>query len=86
MQLDGEDLHANVLKAGHHGSDTSSSALFVGFVSPEFAIFSRGCDNRYGHPHEEVVELFRRFEIQTFDTCTDDTITFVSDGESVTKQ
>lgn len=86
VQLDGEDLRANVLKVGHHGSDTSSSELFVGFVSPEYAVFSRGCDNRYGHPHEEVVALFNRFEIQTFDTCEDGTITFMSDGAKVEKR
>ncbi|MBI5456720.1 MBL fold metallo-hydrolase [Candidatus Kaiserbacteria bacterium] len=82
VRLDGEALHSSVLKAGHHGSRTSSSPLFVGFVDPEYAVFSRGCDNSYGHPHEEVVELFKRFEVQTRDTC-DGRVTFVSDGQSV---
>lgn len=85
-QLDGKNLRANVLKAGHHGSDTSSSALFVGFVSPEYAVFSRGCDNRYGHPHAEVAALFKRFEMPTFDTCESGTITFVSDGTTVRRK
>lgn len=83
VQLGGERLRSNVLKAGHHGSDTSSSELFVGFVSPEYAVFSRGCDNRYGHPHADVVALFKRFEIPTLDTCTEGTITFASDGRTV---
>lgn len=83
VQLDGKALKANVLKAGHHGSRTSSSPLFVGFVDPEYAVFSRGCDNSYGHPHEEVVELFNRLEIPTLDTCTDGTVTFMSDGEKI---
>ena len=83
-QLDGKALKANVLKAGHHGSRTSSSPLFLGFVNPNFGVFSRGCDNTYGHPHQEVVDLFKRFEIPTLDTCTDGTITFVSDGNAVT--
>ncbi len=83
VQLDGKALASNFLKAGHHGSRTSSSALFVGFVSPEYAVFSRGCDNSYGHPHEEVVELFKRFEIQTHDTCEEGTVTLVSDGQNV---
>jgi len=76
-------LKANVLKVGHHGSKTSSSPLFVGFVSPEYAVFSRGCDNSYGHPHPEVVAIFERFEIPTLDTCKDGLITFVSDGIAV---
>lgn len=83
VQLDGKELKSNVLKAGHHGSDTSSSELFVGFVSPEYAIFSRGCDNRYGHPHADVVALFKRFEISTLDTCEEETIKIVSDGATV---
>ena len=91
VQLDGSTtlttsangLKANVLKVGHHGSKTSSSPLFVGFVSPEYAVFSRGCDNSYGHPHPEVVALFERFEIPTLDTCKDGLITFVSDGIAV---
>ncbi|KKW19615.1 MAG: hypothetical protein UY63_C0009G0010 [Parcubacteria group bacterium GW2011_GWA2_51_10] len=81
--LDGKNLHANVLKAGHHGSRTSSSELFIGFVDPEFAVFSRGCDNSYGHPHKEVIEIFERFEIPTYDTCKNGAITFMSDGNTV---
>ena len=86
VQLDGEGLHSNVLKAGHHGSRTSSSLQFVGYVSPEYGIFSRGCDNTYGHPHEEPVAVFARLGVQTFDTCEDGSITFVSDGIAVRKE
>ena len=84
--LDGKELHSNVLKAGHHGSKTSSSELFIGFVSPEYAVCSRGCDNSYGHPHAEVVALFKRFEIPALDTCKDGAITFVSDGTTVRRR
>ena len=62
---------------------TSSAPLFVGYVAPASAVFSRGCDNRYGHPHPDVTSLFKRFEIPTFDTCEDGTVTFVSDGNIV---
>ena len=86
VQLDGENLQANVLKAGHHGSRTSSSELFVGYVSPEFAVFSRGCDNKYGHPHKEVIDTFEKFDISVLDTCANGTITFVSDGQKVIKK
>lgn len=86
ITLDGGDLKSNVLKAGHHGSRTSSSRMFVGFVSPEYAIFSRGCENSYGHPHEEVVATFAQFGIPTFDTCEDGNVTFVSDGKKVRRE
>lgn len=82
--LDGKSLQADVLKAAHHGSKTSSHILFVGFVDPEYAVYSRGCTNSYGHPSKETIETFARFDIPTFDTCNDGTITFVSDGKTVT--
>lgn len=83
VQLDGKKLQSTVLKAGHHGSKTSSSLFFVGFVDPEYAVFSRGCDNTYGHPHQEVVELYNRFQIKKLDTCADGRVIFVSDGTAV---
>lgn len=83
VALDGKSLHANVLKAGHHGSKTSSSLAFVGFVDPEYAVYSRGCDNSYGHPHKDTIATFARFDIPTLDTCEEGTITFVSDGETL---
>jgi competence protein ComEC len=82
----GTDLHADVLKAGHHGSRTSSSPLFVGLVSPQWGVFSRGCDNKYGHPHAETVAVFKKFGIPVVDTCTDGRVTFVSDGGAVTRK
>jgi len=84
--LDGKELHSNVLKAGHHGSKTSSSPLFLGYVAPEYAVFSRGCDNKYGHPAQETVERFAQFGIPAFDTCKDGTVTFVSDGQTVVRE
>lgn len=86
VALDGTNLIANVLKAGHHGSRTSSSLSFVGFVSPEYGVFSRGCDNSYGHPHEEPVAVFARLGVEMFDTCKNGSITFVSDGVTVSKE
>lgn len=84
--LDGKGLLSDVLKAGHHGSRTSSSLSFVGFVSPEYAIYSRGCHNTYGHPHDEVKETFAKLEIPTLDTCENGTITFVSNGKTVARE
>jgi len=79
-------LKSNVLKAGHHGSKTSSSALFLGYVAPEYGVYSRGCDNKYGHPAQQTVDTFARFDIPTLDTCKDGTVTFVSDGQTVIRK
>ncbi len=47
-----------LLKAGHHGSKTSSGTEFLNFVKPDIAVISCGYHNSYGHPHKEVVERF----------------------------
>jgi len=86
VRLDGDSLDSDVLKAGHHGSRTSSDISFVGFVSPEYGIYSRGCDNTYGHPHDEVKETFARLGILTLDTCEEGNITFISDGKTVVRK
>lgn len=76
----GKNLQSDVLKAGHHGSKTSSDETFVKTVNPSYVVFSRGCDNRYGHPSPEVVELFKKLSIPALDTCEQGTVTFESDG------
>lgn len=84
--LDGKKLHSDILKAGHHGSRTSSSEMFIGLVSPAHAVLSRGCNNRYGHPHQEVIDVLNKFETEIFDTCEDGSIRFVSDGSTVLRK
>lgn len=79
----GETLESEVLKLGHHGSDTSSSGLFLETVSPQYAVVSAGKDNRYGHPHEEVLLRAGEAGAQILSTAEDGTITFYSDGARV---
>ncbi len=86
VQMDGVNLKSDVLKAAHHGSKTSSSALFLGYVHPEYGMYSRGCENSYGHPAQQTIDTFARFEIPTLDTCEEGTITFVSDGKTVVRK
>lgn len=85
-RLDGARLKSDVLKAAHHGSKTSSAPVFVGYVAPAYAVYSRGCDNSYGHPHVQTVKTFARFEVPTLDTCEEGTVTFVSDGTHVVRK
>jgi competence protein ComEC len=86
VSLDGKELRANVLKAGHHGSRTSSAPLFVGWVNPQWVVYSRGCDNAFGHPNTETVDTMTRFGIPVADTCTEGTIRFLSNGEKVWRE
>lgn len=79
----GYGLNSDVLKAGHHGSKTSSSADFVQSVSPSYVIYSRGCDNRYGHPAPTVVSFFESLHVTALDTCESGDISFISDGQTI---
>ncbi|MCR4274721.1 MAG: MBL fold metallo-hydrolase [Candidatus Campbellbacteria bacterium] len=83
VALDGATLKSDILKAGHHGSRTSSSPEFVRAVSPTYAIISAGKDNQYGHPHKEVMQLFASSSIQTLATYDLGIIIFESDGKTV---
>lgn len=64
----GSNIKADVLKVGHHGSHTSTSENWVKQVSPSVAFISAGLDNRYGHPHEEVVERLSAQGVVLFST------------------
>ncbi|MBI2989669.1 MAG: MBL fold metallo-hydrolase [Candidatus Magasanikbacteria bacterium] len=56
----GDRLEVEVLKVGHHGSDTSSSQNFLDQVNPTYAIISSGEDNKYGHPSKRVLKRLER--------------------------
>ncbi len=73
-------LDVDVLKAGHHGSRTSTSLTFAEATSPEFAIISAGKDNTYGHPHKEVLNILERVGAVIKSTALSGTLKFESDG------
>jgi competence protein ComEC len=82
VMLDGENLESDVLKVGHHGSKTSSSEAFVGFVQPKYSVISAGKDNTYGHPHQEVLDILKQFGSTILSTQDKGMIVFKSDGEN----
>ena len=72
MELIGKDeLKANILIVSHHGSRTSSTAAFVQRVGASHVIFPTGAANRYGLPHPDVVERYRRSGARILDTAVD---------------
>ncbi len=84
VSVDGKKLKAQVLKLGHHGSKTSSSEVFIGNVSPDYAIISTAKKNRYGHPNKEVIDLLKKYNIPTLATYDSGKIIFKTDGEILT--
>jgi competence protein ComEC len=74
---------AAVLKVPPHGSRTSSSPRLLDALRPRVAIASAGFRNRYGHPHPEVVERYRKAGIELFRTDRDGAVTLSTDGSSL---
>jgi competence protein ComEC len=72
-----------ILKAGHHGSATSSTAEFLDALRPAVVIFSAGRDNRFGHPHPDVLRRFAAMGTAIFRTDRDGTVMMETDGRVV---
>lgn len=75
---------ADVLKVGHHGSDSSTSEAFLAAVSPRYAVISVGKDSDYGHPSPVVLDRLRDHNVKVFRTDLQGTIICTSDGENIT--
>jgi len=74
----GLNLQSDVLKIAHHGSKTSTSDEFLKKVDASLAMILVGKDNKYGHPHQEVLD--RLADLQIFQTGRDGNIEILSDG------
>jgi len=83
VSLYGKNLKSTVLKLGHHGSKTSSTLMFLGYVDPTYAVISASCDNSYGHPHKEVLDRLEVLDIEELSTCKHGDVVFESDGKEV---
>jgi competence protein ComEC len=73
---DCNNLEIDVLKVAHHGSKTSTSQEFLKKIMPKVAVIMAGDNNRYGHPHKEIIERLEEFEIKTMRTDKDGNIVF----------
>lgn len=84
IEKDGEEqliqkypnLQVDILKVGHHGSNTSTTDRFLKVVQPKVAVISVGENNLYGHPHKEVIERLEDDDIKTYRTDEHGAITF----------
>jgi competence protein ComEC len=76
-------LDVDVLKVGHHGSDTSTSTEFISATSPEFALISVGKENSYGHPDDDVLLRLEVAGVKILRSDERGTARLISDGEKV---
>lgn len=81
MLDNGAYLGADVLKVGHHGSDSSTGEDFLNAVNPKYAVIEVGTDNTYGHPDTKILERLKYTILYRTDIHGD--ITFVCDGENI---
>ena len=79
-----ELLNVDVLKAGHHGSKSSTQDDFVQTTSPQIAIISAGKDNKFGHPHQEVLDILASNNVMVLDNINQDLrIEFLEEGLNI---
>ena len=79
----GYELKSDLLKVGHHGSYTSSTAGFLREVSPTYAVISCGIDNDYGHPHKETLQKLGLLNTTVYRTDRDGTVVASTDGKDI---
>ncbi len=80
---EGVDLHADVLKVGHHGSKTSTIQPFLDAVAPSIALISAGYENSFGHPHRDVLARLTSRHAAVLRTDLDGLITVRTDGNRI---
>jgi competence protein ComEC len=76
-------LESDVLKVAHHGSNSSTGPAFLEAVNPRAAVISAGADNRFGHPHAEVLTRLEQAlgAEQVYQTSRQGSLEFISDGQ-----
>lgn len=77
------DLDCEIMKAGHHGSNTSNCQEFVETVNPEYVVISAGFANSYEHPSPETMDLYEKMKIEVYRTDESGSIVMSTDGENI---
>ena len=76
-------LNADLIKIGHHGSETSTSYQLLYEASPQYAVISCGLNNSYGHPDEAVMSRLRDADVRVYRTDMQGHIVCRSDGHTL---
>ena len=80
----GCDVRCDVLKAGHHGSKTSTGYRLLYEAEPQYCVISCGQDNDYGHPHDDTLSRLRDADVTVYRTDLNGTVVCFSDGQTLT--
>ena len=81
-----EDISADILKVGHHGSSTSTTNDFLKKVNPSIGVISVGKDNTYNHPNDDTIKRLKGNKVTIYRTDKDGTVVFSSDGSKIIKK
>lgn len=84
MLSKGYNLKADVLKVGHHGSNSSTTNEFLSAVSPRYAVISVGKDNSYGHPAQTTLDKLKNAGVNVYRTDISGNIVAICDGTNIT--
>lgn len=79
----GHRLRADILKVGHHGSNSSSSPDFIQAVSPRYALISCGLENSFGHPTPQTLSTLKEAGARTYRTDMDGYLFIRTDGRQI---
>jgi len=83
LQFFAPDIKSQVIKIGHHGSDTSSSQNFLKAVNPDFAVISVGLDNKFNHPSLRILARLNNEKAKIFQTRNQGDIVLRSNGQKI---
>ena len=78
MMKEYQNIPCDILKVGHHGSNTSTSDAFIKYLKPKIGIISCGKNNKYGHPHREVISILKANNVTIRRTDLEGTISFIN--------
>jgi len=73
-----QDLDVDVLKVGHHGSNTSTDETFIETITPKEAVISCGKNNYYGHPHQETISILKKYNVKIRRTDKEGSVVYTS--------
>lgn len=79
----GLDIKGDLLKVSHHGSDTSSTEIFLDAVNPDIAVITVGAENKYGHPDKEVIDRLEERNIKIYRSDLHGNILAIGDGKNI---